>query len=170
MTPLTRKTAFGLMLAALTALAACNAKAPATTEAATTAAVAEADAAAAADATEAAWTTMDAAKIEAVYAPGIVAFDPGEPALSTTWDNWHRLQQGFAAMKLDKLSVADRKIQLLDADTFIVSGTGKFTSTSGAMKSAALRFTDVYEKQPDGRWLIVNEHASLVPQAAAPAG
>lgn len=170
MTSLTSKAGLAALIAAATALSACTqqaaAPAPAQAEA-----VSEADAAAVADAAQAAWTTMDAAKIEAVYAPDIVAFDPGEAALSTSWDNWHKLQQGFAAMKLDKVSVPDRKIQLLDANTFIVSGTGNFTSTDGAVKSAAVRFTDVYRKQADGRWLIVNEHASLAPATpAAPAG
>lgn len=169
MTFLTRTAAFGLLLAASTAMASCNQKEAVPAAAAAATAVSEADAAAAADASEAAWTTMDAAKVEAVYAPGIVAFDPGDPSLSTTWASWHRLQQGFAAMKLDKVSVPDRKIQLLDSDTFIVSGTATFTSTGGAMKSVVLRITDVYQKQPDGRWLIVNEHVSMAPQAPAAA-
>jgi ketosteroid isomerase-like protein len=174
MKALTRKSALAALLVASTATAACNqrAAAPASAEP-----VSEADATAAADATQAAWTSMDVAKIEAPYAKDVVAFDPVDPPLSTTWDNWHKLQQGFAAMKFDKLNVSDRKIQLLDADTFIVSGSGDFTSTDGAMKSATLRFTDVYEKQADGKWLIVNEHASMAPAApkamepaAAPAG
>jgi len=167
MTSMTSKT---VLISAAVMLAACNQKAAA--PAAPAAAVSEADAAAAADATQAAWTTMDVVKIEAPYAQEIVAFDPMDPPLSTTWDNWHRLQQGFAAMKFDKLNVTDRKIQPLDADTFVVSGTGEFTSTDGEMKAATLRFTNVYQKQADGRWLIVNEHASLAPAApaAAPAG
>jgi ketosteroid isomerase-like protein len=168
MTSLTRKAAFGLLCAASTAMTACNREAPVAPAAA--AAVSEADAAAAADAAQAAWTSMDAAKIEAVYAPEIVAFDPGAPALSTSWDNWHKLQQGFAAMKLDKVSVPDRKLQLLDSNTFVASGTANFTSTNGAVKKLALRFTDVYRKQADGRWLIVNEHASIAPPASAAAG
>lgn len=170
MTSLTSRAGVAALIAATTAMAGCNQKA--SPPAAPAAAVSEADAAAVADAAQAAWTTMDAAKIEAVYAPEIVAFDPAAPALSTSWDNWHKLQQGFAAMKLDKVNVPDRKIQVLGPDTFIVSGTGNFTSTDGAVKSAAVRFTDVYRKQADGRWLIVNEHASMAPAApaAAPAG
>jgi uncharacterized protein (TIGR02246 family) len=173
MKALTRKSALAALLVASTAIAACNQKAAAPAPAA---AVSEADATAAADATQAAWTTMDVAKIDAVYAPDVVGFDPADPPLSTTWDNWHKLQQGFAAMKFDGISVPDRKIQLLDDDTFVVSGTGNLTSTAGEMKAATMRFTDVYEKQADGRWLIVNEHVSFAPTkaaaepAAAPAG
>ncbi|MGH6786136.1 MAG: YybH family protein [Novosphingobium sp.] len=132
--------------------------------AATAAALSEADAAAAVDAVQAAWVTMDAAKIEAVYAKDVVAFDVMDPPLSTTWDNWHKLQQGFAAMKFDKIDVPDRKIQILDSDTFVASGTGTL-SGSGELKEAKMRFTDVYQKQADGTWLIVNEHVSFVPEA-----
>jgi ketosteroid isomerase-like protein len=164
MKPLTSK---AVLISAAVMLAACNQKAAA--PAAPAAAVSEADAAAAADATQTAWTTMDVVKIEAPYAQEIVAFDPMDPPLSTTWENWDKLQKGFAAMKFDKLNVTERKIQPLDADTFIVSGTGQFTSTEGAMKAATLRFTDVYQKQADGRWLIVNEHASIAPTAPAAA-
>ena len=129
------------------------------------AAVSEADAAAAADATQAAWTSMDVGKIESVYAHDIVAFDPADPPLSTSWDNWDRLQKGYAAMKFDKMTVPDRKIQILGPDDFIVSGTGDMTSTDGAMKAASMRFTDVYHRQADGKWLIVNEHVSMKPEA-----
>jgi ketosteroid isomerase-like protein len=130
-------------------------------------AVSEADASAAADATQVAWASADPAKIEAVYANNVVGFDPADPPLSTTWENWDRLQKGYAAMKFDHLDVASRKIQLLDADHFIVSGTADMTSKDGPMKSAAMRFTDVYERQTDGKWLIVNEHVSMRPEAQA---
>jgi ketosteroid isomerase-like protein len=35
------------------------------------------------------------------------------------------------------------------------------------MKSADMRFTDVYRRQDDGKWLIVNEHVSMKPAAHA---
>lgn len=134
------------------------------------AAVTESEAATQADATQTAWTSQDVARIEAIYAKDVIAFDPMEAALSTTWDNWHRLQQGFAAMKFDAISVPDRRIQILDGDTFVVSGTGNLTSTGGELKSAAMRFTDVYRRQADGKWLIVNEHVSMAPAAEPAAG
>ena len=153
------------LISAAVMLAACSQKAA--EPAAPAAAVTEADAAAAADATQAAWVTMDAAKIEAPYAKDVVAFDPVTAPMSTDWDNFHKLQEGFAAAKFDKLDVPDRKIQLVDSDTFIVSGTGTLTG-SGEPKSAVMRFTDVYQKQADGKWLIVNEHVSLAPATPAP--
>jgi ketosteroid isomerase-like protein len=125
-------------------------------------------AAAAADAAQRAWTSMDAAKIDSVYASNIIGFDPVAPPLSTDRGNWTKLQQGFAAMKFNQLSIPDRKIQILDDNTFIVSGTAQFTSKDGPVKAMPMRFTDVYERQPDGKFLIVNEHVSQVP-AAEPA-
>jgi ketosteroid isomerase-like protein len=151
------------LITAAVMLAACNQKAE--VPAAPAAAVSEADATAAADATQVAWVTMDTAKIEAPYAKDIVAFDPVAAPMSTDWDNWHKLQEGFAAAKFDKIDVSDRKIQLLDSDTFVVSGTGTLTG-SGEPKSAVMRFTDVYQKQADGKWLIVNEHVSMAPASA----
>ena len=152
-------------LGAMTATAACdNQAAPAATK------ISDSDAAAAADASQAAWTSMDAAKIDALYAHSIVGFDPVSPPLSTDRANWTKLQQGFAAMKLDHVDVPDRKIQVLDGEDFVVSGTATFTSKEGPTKTAAMRFTDVYRKQADGRFLIVNEHVSMVPPAEKTSG
>jgi ketosteroid isomerase-like protein len=123
----------------------------------------DADPTAAADKTQKAWASMDLKQILALYANDIVGFDPVEPALSSSWANWDRLNQAFVKMKFDALTVSDRKIQILDANTFVASGTGHMTSKDGPMKTADVRFTDVYEKQEDGSWLIVNEHVSMVP-------
>jgi len=125
----------------------------------------DAQAAAVADAAQQAWTSMDAAKIDSVYASNIIGFDPVAPPLSTDRGNWTRLQQGFAAMKFNQLSIPDRKIQILDDDTFIVSGIAQFTSKDGPVKAMPMRFTDVYQRQPGGKFLIVNEHVSQVPPA-----
>jgi hypothetical protein len=154
--------ALAALLAVTSVTSACNKAAE--TAAKAPAAVSEADAAAAADATQAAWMSGDPAKIEAVYGKDVVAFDPVDPPLSTTWENWDKLQKGFAAMKFDHIDVPDRKIQALDADHFVVSGTGNMTSATGPLKAAAMRFTDVYSRQPDGKWLIVNEHVSMKPE------
>jgi ketosteroid isomerase-like protein len=125
----------------------------------------EADAATWADATQAAWVSMDLAKIEAVYAHDLVGFDPGAAPLAKDWATWHKLNGGFAAMKFNAMTVADRKIQILSHRVFVVSGTATLTSKDGPMKLAKDRFTDVYQMQKDGKWLIVNEHVSFVPEA-----
>jgi len=107
---------------------------------------------------------MDVAKVESVYAKDVVGFDPAAAPLSADWDNWDKLQKAFVDMKFDAIAVPDRKIQILDADTFVVSGSGELTSKQGATKSTTMRFTDVYQKQADGKWLIVNEHVSFRPE------
>ena len=160
------RTKFVLLGCATVGMGVASACQKATAPAAAATIVSQADATAAADATQAAWTSMDKAKIESVYAQNVVAFDPADPPLSTTWENWDKLQAGFAAMKFDHMSAPDRNIQLLDADTFIVSGTGDMTSSTGTVKQATMRFTDVYRRQADGRWLIVNEHVSMKPTAS----
>ena len=99
MTSFDRKVALIALLTVSTAFAACQQKPAEPAKAEAAAAVSEVEATAAADATQAAWTTMDVAKIEAPYSKDVVAFDAVDPPLSTTWDNWHKLQQGFAGMK-----------------------------------------------------------------------
>jgi ketosteroid isomerase-like protein len=127
--------------------------------------ISDADAAKVTDATVAAWQSMDAAKIDALYAPNVAGFDPAAPDLSTDRANWTKLQQGFAAMKFDHVAVKQSKTQILDAEDFIFSSVSNLTSTDGSVKSMSLRCTDVFRKQSDGRFLIVNEHCSTVPGA-----
>lgn len=127
----------------------------------------EAEAAKIADASEAAWTSMDVARIDPLYAGDVVAFDVGEPAMVAGSEAMQKVNTAFAAMKFDKAAVPDRKIQVLDADTFVVSGTATLTSTEGELKEGTIRFSDVYQKQADGGWKIVNEHISFPPEAAA---
>jgi ketosteroid isomerase-like protein len=129
--------------------------------------ISDADAAKITDATVAAWQTMDAAKIDALYAPDVVGFDVSAAPLSTDRANWTKLQQGFAAMKFDKATVTQSKTQILDGDDFIFSSVANLTSTAGSVKALSLRCTDVFHKQADGKFLIVNEHCSAVPCAKA---
>jgi ketosteroid isomerase-like protein len=129
--------------------------------------ISSADAAKATDATVAAWQSMDAAKIDALYAPDVVGFDVSAPPLSTDRANWTKLQQGFAAMKFDHATVTRSKTQILDGEDFVFSSVANLTSTAGPVKAMAIRCTDVFRKQADGRFLIVNEHCSAVPGAKA---
>ncbi|MEO7786453.1 MAG: nuclear transport factor 2 family protein [Sphingomicrobium sp.] len=129
--------------------------------------VTEAEAKAVTEATIAAWTSMDAGKIDAVYAPDVVGFDTFVPALSTDRANWTKNQQGFAAAKLDKETMTQSKIQLVDDRTFIWSSVADMTSSSGTTKPVTIRCTDVFRKQDDGKFLVINEHCSVPPKAAA---
>jgi ketosteroid isomerase-like protein len=129
--------------------------------------ISDSDAAKVTDATVATWQSMDAAKIDALYAPDVVGFDSSAPAMSTDRANWTKLQQGFAAMKFDHVAVAQSKTQILDGDNFVFSSVSNLTSAAGSVKALSLRCTDVYHRQGDGKFLIVNEHCSAVPGAKA---
>jgi hypothetical protein len=154
------------LAAGLFALAACNQQPAAAPQAA--AVPTEAEAAGIVDAAEAAWTSADTAKIMASYKEGGVWFDPvavepsADRATQTKWTD------GFAAMKLTEKSVAAKNVQVLDADTIVASGIATFKSGSGA-DPVTFRYTDVYEKQADGKWLIVHEHLSATPAETAAA-
>jgi ketosteroid isomerase-like protein len=128
--------------------------------------ISEADAKAVTDATVATWGSMDAAKIDALYAPDVVGFDVFAAPLSTDRANWSKNQKGFADAKFDKVTVTSSKTQILDDDDFIFSTVADLTSTTGPQKALAIRCTDVFRKQADGKFLIVNEHCSQPPKAA----
>ena len=65
------------------------------------------------------------------------------------------------------LSATAGRIQVLDAGTIIASGTGTFNSgVPSGPRQITIRYSDVYQKQPDGHWLIVHEHLSNVPTTA----
>ena len=156
----------GLLAVSLFALAACNQQPAAPPQAATV--PTDVEAAAIVDAAEAAWTSADTAKIMASYKEGGVWFDPvavepsADRAVQTKWTD------GFTAMKLTEKSVAAKNVQVLDADTIVASGIATFKSGPGA-DPVTFRYTDVYEKQADGKWLIVHEHLSATPAETAAA-
>ena len=117
-----------------------------------------------ADRTEAEWASMDAARIKALYAPQVVGSDVTTAPLATDRPTWDKQQDAFAAAKLDKIVETSRKIQILAPDIFVLSGMGDLTSAAVPANNATMRFTDVFQKQADGSWLIVNEHVSIAPK------
>jgi ketosteroid isomerase-like protein len=163
------KVAIVALLIASTASAACQQKAAEPAEQAESATISESDANQVVDTTLVAWQSMDAAKIDALYSPDVVGFDVAVPDLSTDRANWTKIQQGFADMKFDKVDVTARKLQILDGEDFILSTMANVTSSTGPTKAASIRCTDVFRKQADGKFLIVNEHCSAVPVAPAKA-
>ncbi|MEU3935104.1 SgcJ/EcaC family oxidoreductase [Streptomyces sp. NPDC029044] len=58
-------------------------------------------------------------------------------------------------------------VNVLDRDTVIDTGVYEFALTdhdTGAQSTVKARYTYAYEKQPNGKWLIVNHHSSKMPQ------
>jgi len=152
------------LIAATTA--ACNKTESLKAAAPAQAAISEADAAKVADATVKVWTSMDAAKIKALYAPSVEAYDFAAATLSKDRTEFDKRQDGFAAEKLDAASQVERKIQILSPTVFVMSGTWQMTSSAAPANNGAVRCTDVFQQDQTGNWPIVNEHCSMVPKPA----
>lgn len=161
------------MMLASAVLAACQpaankSEAPAAAVAKPT----DAEAAAIADKVETTFNSGDANAIMANYANDAVFFDPVEPEPTNDHATALKWAEAFAKNKFSGFNVPNRRIQVLDADTIVASGTGTFTkSDAGQPVPAKFRYTNVYERQPDGSWKVVHEHLSFppTPPAAAPA-
>jgi uncharacterized protein (TIGR02246 family) len=152
-----------LIAVSLIALGACKQQAAEAPKAAVVAPT-DAEAARIVDDAEAGWNSADTSKIMTAYKEGGVWFDPvavqpsADRATQTKWTD------GFSAMKLSGLKVADKHVQVLDADTLVASGIATFAKSEQG-EPVTFRYTDVYEKQPDGKWMIVHEHLSAPPPA-----
>ena len=58
-------------------------------------------------------------------------------------------------------------VNVLDRDTVIDTGVYEFALTdhdTGEKSTVKARYTYAYEKQPNGKWLIVNHHSSKMPE------
>ena len=116
---------------------------------------------------EASFTTGDVKAVMAHYAPGAVMIDAASPNPSTDRKVQTGWGQAFVSMQPQDFKVVDRQIQLLGPDAFISSGIETFTVAAGqARPTVSARFTDVFQRQKDGSWKIVNEHVSMPPAPA----
>jgi hypothetical protein len=116
---------------------------------------------------EATFTTGDAGAIMRQYADGAVMFDASHAGLTTDRKVQTGWAQSFVSMKPADYQVPDRQIQIVGPDAFVSSGTETFTVAAGAARpTVSARFTDVYQRQKDGSWKIVNEHVSMPPTTA----
>ena len=119
---------------------------------------------------EANFTKGDVKAVMAQYASGAVMIDAASPNPSTDRKVQTGWGQAFVSMQPADYKVVDRQIQLLGPDAFISSGIETFTVAAGqARPTVSARFTDVFQRQKDGSWKIVNEHVSMPPAPATPA-
>lgn len=117
----------------------------------------------------AAFTSGDAIKMMAHYAPTALVIDAANNAPSSDRATITKWNADFAAMKPSDLVTNPRTVQVLDADTIVSSGIAAFLAdVAGRRQRVSVRYTHVFQRQSDGRWLIVNEHNSIPPQPVAP--
>ena len=152
-----------ITLSVLTVLAVTGCK-QAGSPVAPAAMISEADAKSQADAMVRVWESKDAAKIKSIYAQDVVAFDYAYGPLEEDRATFDKAQDVFAAAEIDKETQISRKIQILDAETFIVSGVWNGHSNTKPASNGVVRCTDVFRKDAEGKWLIVNEHCSVMPK------
>ena len=120
-----------------------------------------------ATAAEANFTTGDLGKIMDQYAGNAVMIDAATVDPSADRKVQSGWAKNFVSMKPADYQVAGRHIQLLGPDAFISTGIEHFTVEAGAARpTVSARFTDVFQRQADGKWKIVNEHVSMPPTAA----
>jgi hypothetical protein len=147
------------IMSLLVALAACEKAPPANPP------VTVAEATQIAEHAEASFTKGDVKAIMAQYANNAVMIDAASPDPSTDRKVQSRWAQTFVSMQPANYRVLNRKIQLLGSDAFISSGIETFTVAAGAARpTVSARFTDVFQRQKDGSWKIVNEHVSMPPE------
>ncbi len=111
----------------------------------------------------------DAIAMMGHYAPGATVIDAANNAPSSDRATITKWNADFAAMKPSDLVTNPRMVQVLDADTIVSSGIAAFLAdVGGNRRRVSVRYTHVFQRQPDGRWLIVAEHNSIPPQPVAP--
>lgn len=131
--------------------------------------ITQAEATRIAEQAEANFTKGNVDAVMGQYAANAVLFDATHPALTTDRKVQAGWAKDFVSMKPSDYHVPDRQVQVVGPDAFISSGTEVFTVEAGAARpTISARFTDVFQRQRDGSWKIVNEHVSLPP--APPAG
>jgi ketosteroid isomerase-like protein len=113
---------------------------------------------------EAAWSSGRIETVMANYADGAVVFDTSSLAPTTDRNVQARGNAAFLTMKPADFRVDPRHVQLLDNDTIVASGVLSFTANVGAGRRVLkTRYTQVYQRQPDGSFKIVHEHMSSPP-------
>ena len=111
-------------------------------------------------------SSLDGARIKAVYDPAVAGFNTDSAPLASDRATWDKNEEGFIAAKFDRITSKDRKIQILGSDIVVLSGTWDLASTVLPTNVATVRCTDVFHRGTAGKWLVINEHCSIVPKPA----
>ncbi len=157
-----------LMVIAALALGACEVRrapdADAPTSTAAAAPLTQTDAEKIVADSEKAWSSGAVETVMANYAPGATVFDTSRLAATADRNLVTRGNADFLAMKPADFTVADRDTQPLGDDVIVSSGVVSFTAQVGQARPVMkARYTQVFERQPEGNWKIVHEHMSAPP-------
>jgi hypothetical protein len=129
--------------------------------------VTEAEAGKIAEAAEVTFTSGDLGKIMDQYADNAVMIDASKPDPSADHKVATDSARTFVSMKPADYRVIGRHIQVVGPDAFVSSGIEQFSVAAGAARpTVSARFTDVFQRQSDGKWKIVAEHVSMPPTPA----
>lgn len=108
--------------------------------------------------------SMDLTALDKWYADDVVGYDPQAPDPVEGKVSMHVANARFIDMKFDHADMPDPEIQILSPDLFVASGFSHLTSSTGKMKKADLRYTDIFKKQADGTWQLIHEHLDFPPK------
>lgn len=128
--------------------------------------VTQADAMVAMESARRAWASMDAAKVDAVYADDAVSFVPESPGLVVGKDGLAKANADYVKLKYDTVTITDPHYQLLGPKVFVFSGKVKFASTDAPKNDGDTKVTEVFQQQDDGNWKIVTENVAPAPKAS----
>ena len=152
-----------VLMAAALALAACNSGGN-PVAGAKPSDVGQDEARAAYEGLSQAFASGDSMRIMDHYAPGAVILDAGHVKPTTDRQLQTKWTAQFATMNPADFVTSDLQIQPLGPDAFVATGLSGFTVDVGDTRQLLhVRFNQVFKKQPDGRWLVVNEHISMPP-------
>ena len=160
---------FLLAACAALALAACQQPTPPAAEPSVPVAVAptKAEAVALFDRYAATLAANDPVAITAQFTPDAVVLSTTTNDIIKTAEAELKDATAFTTLKATPVLNA-REVQVLDADTVVTTAIMTFDFKRGARATwVAMRVTDIFQKQSDGRWLIVNEHLSPMPKPLA---
>jgi ketosteroid isomerase-like protein len=109
------------------------------------------------------WATLDATKVAEYYAPGPHTFFDVSPLKYANWDEYQKgVAKTLADFKSAAFTVNDDATLYPHGNLAWGTATVKMDAVmkTGKRDMATLRWTFVFEKQKDGKWLIVHEHVS----------
>ncbi|MDQ3077978.1 MAG: SgcJ/EcaC family oxidoreductase [Pseudomonadota bacterium] len=115
------------------------------------------------------FTSGDAIKMMEHYAPDAVVIDAANNAPTVDRATITKWTADFAAMKPSDFTTNPRFVQSFNDDMIVSSGIAAFIAEVGGNRQrVSNRYTHVFQRQADGRWLIVSEHNSLPPEPVVP--